>query len=877
LTQRGSFYRSDYCWAADVIWRLLSTVGDRCGRLVVLILVLSLSMVPAARAQTAVTGASPASPSSKSPQGAAAAPLPASPDEQAIPLPKIADQAEELDRLLREISGEMPPTSELLEAERLAEMHAEEIRQRELEAATLLAGVPTTLEIEDEQRYWRSRGYAYAEQRKVLTERAAQMEEQIRLLDAQLLRWQATLDEIQEKKGIDALIGRTRQKLDAIQTGRAQAQEQLNRVLTLHNRVSELDQQISDMRAQLRAARDRWRGRLLELESRPLWEMRELHKLDQSAAPAVRRPFDRSFTATVEYLRAHKLGTFLLLVSYVLAVLATFQLKRRFERGNWADVPPEALRVLASPFSAALVIALVGTGSYVASAPMGIALICYLLYLIPVLRLLVPLIDPGLLTLLYALALFYTLAGLFLLIQWPPLLRRELFTMIVLAALLSFAWLARPSRMRRLSMRGQSLRVLMIGIRAGLLLLAASLGANIIGFVSLAQILGLAALLGAFLAAALYCGVRVLALALTLVLHSDWARRVLTMRPDTIEHWGDRVLALGACLLWLGAMLKLFTIYDNVMDAVSKTLQRPIGFERLRITLGGVLSFFSILLLGYALANAVTFALRTVLLAKFPSNRGLPFAISQLTYYLLLVLIFLAALTNAGIDLNRFTVITGAIGVGLGFGLQNIVNNFVSGLVLLLERPIHDGDLVEVGGVIGTVQRIGVRSSTVLTAQGAEVIVPNSNLLSNQVINWTLGSPCRRMEINVGVAYGTDIERVLKLLVQVAESHPGVLRERPPTAFFLGFGESALNFELRFWSAKQETWFQLKSEVATAVAKALREANIIIPFPQRDLYVRSIGVSIEEILARNAQLTSSAAVPRSERSRVAVAPSPSEE
>ena len=120
MTLRGSFYRSDYCWAADVIWRLLSTVGDRCGRLVVLILVLSLSMVPAARAQTAVTGASPASPSSKSPQGAAAAPLPASPDEQAIPLPKIADQAEELDRLLREISGEMPPTSELLEAERLA-------------------------------------------------------------------------------------------------------------------------------------------------------------------------------------------------------------------------------------------------------------------------------------------------------------------------------------------------------------------------------------------------------------------------------------------------------------------------------------------------------------------------------------------------------------------------------------------------------------------------------------------------------------------------------------------------------------------------------------------------------------------------------------
>jgi small-conductance mechanosensitive channel len=410
-----------------------------------------------------------------------------------------------------------------------------------------------------------------------------------------------------------------------------------------------------------------------------------------------------------------------------------------------------------------------------------------------------------------------------------------------------------------------------------LVLLAASLAANIIGFVSLAQILGLTALLGAFLAAALYCGVRVLALALTFVLHSDWARRVLEMRAHTVERWGYRFLALGASLLWLGAMLQLFTIYDNVMDAVSKTLQRSIGFERLHITLGGVLSFFSILLLGYALANAVAFALRTVLLAKFPSHRGLPFAISQLTYYFLLVLIFLAALTNAGIDLNRFTVITGALGVGVGFGLQSIVNNFVSGLVLLVERPIHNGDIVEIGGVIGTVQRIGARSSTVLTSQGADVIVPNSNLLSNQVINWTLGSPWRRMEINVGVAYGTDIERVLMLLVQVAESHPGVLRERPPAAFFLGFGESTLNFELHFWSADQKTWFQLKSEVATAVAKGLREANIIIPFPQRELHVRSVGASTEETLAHNAQLAApSAFATKSEHSRAPVPISPSE-
>jgi potassium-dependent mechanosensitive channel len=879
VARRGSYHRSAYRSAlAALVRRPAAALVDRNSKLALPLLFLSLLLVPAARAQAPAKPASPPSSSSASPQTTTVASLPAPPQPQAIPLAKIVDQAEALDRQLREINGEMIPSSELLEEEGIAEKHAAEIRQRELEAAALLAGTPTILEIEDEQRYWRSHSTSYAKQRALLTQRAAQLEGQIRLLDAQLVRWQATLDQIQEQQGINVLIDRTRQKLDAIRTTRAQAQERLNRVLTLQSRVAELDEQTSNTLAELRAARDAARSRLLEQESLPLWDLRALRTLDQSAPHAVGWPFDRSFTATVEFLHVHKLAISLLLFSYMLALLGALQLKRGFERGKREEVPHEAARILAFPFSLALVFALIATESYIASAPMGITLIFYLLYLIPVLRLMVPLAEPGLRAPLHVLALFYTLAGLFLLVQWAPLLKRELFAVIVFAALLSFGWLVRPSRLRGLSMRGRSLRLLTLGIGMGLVLLAASLVANIFGFVSLAQILGLTALLGAFLAVALFCAVRVLALVLTLVLQSEWARRVFAMRAHSIELWGDRILALGASLLWLVGMLKLFTVYDNVVDAVAKTLQQPLRFERLHITLGGILSFFFVLLVGYALANACTLALRTALVAKFPSRRGLPFAISQLTYYLLLVLVFLAALSNAGVDLDRFTVITGALGVGVGFGLQNIVNNFVSGLVLLLERPIHEGDIVEIGAVSGTVRRIGARSISVLTAQGAQVVVPNSDILSKQVINWTMGSPCRRAEIDVGVAHGTDIERVLRLLVEVAGSHSGVLRERPPAAFFLGFGESALNFQLQVWAADQKTWFQVKSDVATAVAKALRDANIMIPFPQRDLHVRSVSAPVEETLVQNAQPTpSSAEAPRSKRSRVTMPAPPSED
>jgi potassium-dependent mechanosensitive channel len=148
------------------------------------------------------------------------------------------------------------------------------------------------------------------------------------------------------------------------------------------------------------------------------------------------------------------------------------------------------------------------------------------------------------------------------------------------------------------------------------------------------------------------------------------------------------------------------------------------------------------------------------------------------------------------------------------------------------------------------------------------VIVPNSNLLSNQVINWTLSSQWRRVDVPVGIAYGTDPELVLKLLVRVAESHPGVLLARPPTAFFLGFGESALRFELRFWCAQQDVWFELQSAMTVAVSKALQEAGIEIPFPQRDLHIRSMDSSVAESIVENGSrlATSPEALQRRSRS-----------
>jgi small-conductance mechanosensitive channel len=252
-----------------------------------------------------------------------------------------------------------------------------------------------------------------------------------------------------------------------------------------------------------------------------------------------------------------------------------------------------------------------------------------------------------------------------------------------------------------------------------------------------------------------------------------------------------------------------------------------------------VLAFLLTLVGAFLLSRALRTLLEDELLPHLPAGRGVGNALTSTVHYTVLLLGFLLAISAAGVDLNKVSLLAGAFGVGIGFGLQNVVNNFVSGLILLYERPVQLGDMVEVGGTTGEVRRIGIRSSTIRTFQGAEVIVPNSNLISDRVVNWTFSDRRRRMDIKVGVAYGTDPERVIALLEGVAKGHPDVLEDPAPQALFVEFGDSSLNFELRAWTALFDTWMSTQSVLSVRVARVLAEAGIEIPFPQRDLHLRS--------------------------------------
>src|SRR5437870_3236862 len=254
---------------------------------------------------------------------------------------------------------------------------------------------------------------------------------------------------------------------------------------------------------------------------------------------------------------------------------------------------------------------------------------------------------------------------------------------------------------------------------------------------------------------------------------------------------------------------------------------------------GYLVLVFAITVAGsFILSGLLRFALDEDVYPRLTLGRGLTGAVSSLLHYALLLAGLLLALAALGVDLTKLTILAGAFGVGIGFGLQTVVNNFVSGLLILFERRIDVGDAIQVGDVAGQVQQLGMRACTVRTGEGAEVIVPNASLISEKVTNWTLSDRLRRIDVGVGVAYGTPPEKMLDILLAVARAHPRVLTDPEPAAFFLGFGESALRFEVRAWTDRFDLSAQTQSELAVALYAALREAGFEIPLPQREVRVR---------------------------------------
>lgn len=264
-----------------------------------------------------------------------------------------------------------------------------------------------------------------------------------------------------------------------------------------------------------------------------------------------------------------------------------------------------------------------------------------------------------------------------------------------------------------------------------------------------------------------------------------------------------------------------------------------IGIVAQEITLLTVIIAFFILLITFVFSRLFTRFLKKTIYVRANLNVGVQESISRVLHYIFIAIGVLIAMDYVGFDLTTLTAFGAVLGVGIGFGLQNLANNFISGLVLLFERPIQVGDFVEVDGVLGTVKAVNARSTTVDTQDHIAIIVPNSHFVSQSVTNWSYRDSKTRIHVRVHVALMSDPKKVETALLEVAQAHPGVLKDPMPKVQFLSFGESALHFDLLAWIENPPQQFFVRSDLNFAIAELFKERGIEIPFPQRDLHVRS--------------------------------------
>ena len=377
--------------------------------------------------------------------------------------------------------------------------------------------------------------------------------------------------------------------------------------------------------------------------------------------------------------------------------------------------------------------------------------------------------------------------------------------------------------------------------------LAIGLIAAVFGYMRLARLTIPGVFAGGALALELYASAQV-AMGLIVYALRLWPLRLLHMvqhHRDLMERRIYRLLLWLVAAGWLIRYLDYLGLLDPAWSLATAFLNTRLERGSISTSVGDIVAFFLTVLGAYLLSAFIRFVLEEDVYPRTRIATGQSYAVSSLLNYTILAVGFFLALAVLGMDLTKMTVLAGAFGVGIGFGLQSVVNNFVSGLILLFERPIHVGDTVQVGSLQGRVRRIGIRASIVRTMQGAEIIVPNAQLITEQVTNWTLSDQLRRLDLPVGVNYGSEPKKVIELLETVARAHPKVLQDPAPRGLFMSYGDSSINFELRAWT-EQTNSVQVHSDLTVAIYDAVYAAGISFPFPQRD--VRLISNSQAESL-----------------------------
>jgi small-conductance mechanosensitive channel len=778
-----------------------------------------------------------------------------------IPVAEISTRVNEIKGRLREIEKNLSETGWKEKIQKVLSEKATEISSGKDELETAFSEGINVFELRNMRSDWTGLRGGLIEQEQIIGERTTQFDAWLGETESQIALWERTKKKAQRASAPKTVLQELDGTIMALKTMEKKLRKDRDTVLNLQSRIRNQLYSVESTLERIHDQQDILRRSFFERQDSPVWKMQiqseEITGELKGLVNILRKEISDVLTH-IDLNIGQVIVRFLLIALLLWLVRWTRDVLKKHKGGG--KVPGEDAEtgtsppdIPAHPIAEAILLGLTLNLIFYFDSPTGFQVLIVIAALpvwLSVLGLLpaVQIAPLAVLAALVVVQIFLSYAD-----QYPFLSRLLIFIESVIGLVLIRVIRHSVGYKRTGQLMGKNIwfRVVDFWLKVMFFAFSAGLGASLLGYRGLAITLAGLAIWGAFIGTLLLCAVRILEVIVLAIVDAGKLDRLkmILIQPERflmVTRRGMRVLAF---FTWIYYVFETLTLWDPLRESATRLLSASFGYGAFTFSLGGLFAFGFTLWISWILSRFVSYVLDREVFTRLRMPPGIPFALTSFSRYTILVIGVIIALATLGIPMDRLALIISALGVGIGFGLQNVVNNFVSGIILLFERPIRVGDKVELEGLYGTVTDIGIRASNVRNFDGADVIVPNGDFISARVINWTLADRKRRVILPVGVKYGTDPTKVLEILESVARSHVEILVDPVPEALFRGFGESSLDFELRAWTESERGWPPVKSDLAVATYDALTQAGIEIPFPQRDLHLRSVDPEVHKSLS----------------------------
>lgn len=760
---------------------------------------------------------------------------------QPIPVEQIAPSATTVADRLRSFAADINPDDEIQHIRESLPLVSAELEAEVARTTSLLQNQPSLESIQTQERLWDSRQQDLQAWLDSLTGRVIRLQDALTHLDKLIAAWTITRQSALAAGTPATVLQQIDETIAAVVAVIPDYRANRNATLELQGQVARAIARCLQVKMQILAVRQATHDGLFVGDGYTLWNSDHWHqglaaipnRLHQVIA-VYRTQIHRYLKDPSELMPLH-LGLF---VATLIALLVA-----RGRMRQWASTGDDIScmdPVFSHPFSVAALLGMFYVMLLPSPDMVGLVELLRVLVLIPLILLARPFLAPRVRPAIYVLTLLSALdrirhafGGSAPLVDQAMLFGESLAGMITLFWLL---WYLRSGGRKTDGKGWNRHRAWIILTGAALIMFGIGLLASLLGHLRVARLIVPAVLLGGAIAVWFYAMTKVATAAVAFALRL-WPLKQLHL----VQHHRERLVAhIGLLFKWLVVLfcvtrfLEYLGLWEPTWRLASDVMAARVTLGSFSTSAGEVLAFALTLGVAYLLSISLRLVLEEDVYPRIGLPTGISYAASSLLYYAIAVIAFIIALGFLGITVTQVTLFAGALGIGIGLGLQGLVQNFVAGLVLLFEQPIHVGDAVQLGELQGRIRRIGIRASILRTVQGAEVIIPNSNLIADQVINWTLSDRQRRLDLPLALSYDSQPDQVVTLLEEVAHRHPKVLPYPAPRAIFKSYGDNGINFELRVWTDYDDA-LDIQTDLAAGVYDAVAAAGLSFPSNEQEV------------------------------------------